>query len=246
MSADEDLEFRQQIKPEGQTFPPPLISATHLQKVYRSQGVSVNALNDVSLEIQRGEIIAIMGASGSGKSTLLNCLAGLDTVDSGTIIIDAMDITRLNDAERTNFRARTMGFIFQNFNLVPVLNAVENVELPLLILRKPVDEARLRAREMLSLVGLSEREQHHPNELSGGQQQRVAIARALIARPAIVWADEPTGNLDSEMAETIMDLLVELNRTQGQTLVIVTHAPDIGQRAHRILHMRDGQIDGQL
>jgi putative ABC transport system ATP-binding protein len=158
------------------------------------------------------------------------------------VVIAGVDLATLSDAERTDFRARTMGFIFQSFNLLPVLSAVENVELPLLVLGVKARLARQRAREMLALVGLSAREHHRPAELSGGQRQRVAIARALITQPAIVWADEPTGNLDSEAAADVMALLREFNRTIGQTLVIVTHAPDIAASADRVVRMRDGRI----
>ncbi len=210
--------------------------------MYRAHGVEAPALVDVSLEIRRGEMVAIMGPSGCGKTTLLNCLAGLDTIDSGQIAISGHDLATMRDSQRTDFRARTMGFIFQNFNLLPVLTALENVELPLLVLRERPHVARRRAREMLAAVGLSNRERHRPAELSGGQQQRVTIARALVNDPAIVWADEPTGNLDSEAAHEIMSLMDELNQTRGQTFVIVTHATEIGARAHRILTMRDGRI----
>src|SRR5262249_30022600 len=156
-----------------------------------------------------------------------------DTVDAGTITIEGRDLATLGDARRTDYRARVMGFIFQNFNLLPVLSAVENVELPLLVQQVRPGVARQRARELLAAVGLSHREHHPPAELSGGQRQRVAIARALVNAPAIVWADEPTGNLDSEAAAEVMDLLTHLNRTRGQTLVIVTHAEDIGKRTGR-------------
>ncbi len=165
-----------------------------------------------------------------------------DAVDAGSVEIAGTNLASLRDARRTDFRARTMGFIFQNFNLLPVLNAVENVELPLLVLGLSRGEARRRARAMLNAVGLDKRERHRPAELSGGQRQRVAIARALVNEPAIVWADEPTGNLDSEAAEEIMLLLAELNRTRGQTLVLVTHAQEIAARTNRIIRMRDGRI----
>lgn len=220
----------------------PIVHASGLRKVYRAHGLEVLALSDVALTVARGEMVAIMGPSGCGKTTLLNCLAGLDTVDSGRVEIDGRDLATMSDARRTDYRARTMGFVFQSFNLLPVLSAVENVELPLLVLRMRPSRARQRAREMLEAVGLTGRERHKPAELSGGQRQRVAIARALVNDPAIVWADEPTGNLDSEAADEIMHLLGELNRTRGQTLVIVTHAADIGARANRIVHMRDGRI----
>ena len=219
-----------------------IVRADGLDKTYRAYGVSVPALVGVSLRVERGEMLAIMGPSGCGKTTLLNCLAGLDTVDAGTVEIAGTNLALLRDARRTDFRARTMGFIFQNFNLLPVLNAVENVELPLLVLGLSRGEARRRARAMLNAVGLDMRERHRPAELSGGQRQRVAIARALVNEPAIVWADEPTGNLDSEAAEEIMLLLAELNRTRGQTLVLVTHAQEIAARTNRIIRMRDGRI----
>jgi putative ABC transport system ATP-binding protein len=221
---------------------PLIVRAEGLSKTYRAHGLEVPALVDVTLRVQRGEMVAVMGPSGCGKTTLLNCLAGLDTVDSGAIEIDGTDLATLSDARRTDYRARAMGFIFQSFNLLPVLSAVENVELPLLVLRVRQSEARRRARETLAAVGLSDRERHTPAELSGGQRQRVAIARALVNDPAIVWADEPTGNLDSDAAGEVMDLLEELNRTRGQTLVLVTHALEIGARAGRIIRMRDGRI----
>jgi putative ABC transport system ATP-binding protein len=211
--------------------------------LYRTHGIEVPALVDVSLEIRQGEMVAIMGPSGCGKTTLLNCLAGLDTIDSGQIAISGHDLATMRDSQRTDFRAKTMGFIFQSFNLLPVLTALENVELPLLVLRERPHVARRKAREMLAAVGLSNRERHRPAELSGGQQQRVTIARALVNDPAIVWADEPTGNLDSEAAHEIMSLMAELNQARGHTFVIVTHAAEIGARTHRILTMRDGRIE---
>jgi len=187
-------------------------------------------------------MVAIMGQSGSGKTTLLNCLAGLDTIDEGDIFIRGANLRDLSDNERTAYRARHMGFIFQDFNLLPVLTAVENVELPMLVSKVPSKKARKRALEMLDMVGLGDRARHRPAELSGGQRQRVTIARALTNNPAIVWADEPTGNLDSETATEIMDLLGNLNKENGQTFVVVTHALEVGQRADRIIKMRDGQI----
>ncbi len=219
-----------------------VVRAIALRKTYRAHGIEVPALVDVNLTVGRGEMVAVMGPSGSGKTTLLNCLAGLDTVDAGCVEIAGTDLATLSDAQRTDYRARTMGFIFQNFNLLPVLDAVENVELPLLVMRISPREARRRARDQLEAVGLAHRERHRPAELSGGQRQRVAIARALVSDPAIVWADEPTGNLDSEAADDIMRLLTKLNRSRGLTLVLVTHSVDIGARADRIIHMRDGRI----
>jgi putative ABC transport system ATP-binding protein len=221
---------------------PAIVRASRISKAYRTHAASVPALSDVSFAVSRGEIVAIMGPSGFVKTTLLNCLAGLDTIDAGQIIIDGVDLARMGDGPRTDFRARSMGFIFQNFNLLPVLSAVENVELPLLIARERPAVARLKARAMLDAVGLIDRAQHRPAELSGGQRQRVAIARALVHNPAIVWADEPTGNLDSEAAQEVMALLDDLNRERGQTLVLVTHAADIAAHAGRVIRMRDGRI----
>jgi putative ABC transport system ATP-binding protein len=219
-----------------------IVAATDVCKTYRAYGVEVPALQDITLRVARGEMVAVMGPSGSGKTTLLNCLAGLDTVDCGMVAIDGVDLAALSDARRTEFRARTMGFVFQSFNLIPVLTAVENVELPLLVLGRRASEARRRARELLAAVGLAHREKYRPNELSGGQRQRVAIARALVNDPAIVWGDEPTGNLDSEAANDVLDLVTELNHSRGQTFVLVTHAADIAARCNRTIIMRDGRI----
>ena len=171
---------------------------------------------------------------------MLNCLSGLDDIDDGHVQIQGRDLFSMSDAERTEHRARSMGFVFQAFNLIPVFSAVENVELPLLLGGTASREARLRAILMLERVGLGHRVDHRPSEMSGGEQQRVTVARALVARPAIVWADEPTGNLDSSMAEQVMDLLCEMNREEGQTIVLVTHDPGIGARTPRLVRMRDG------
>lgn len=219
-----------------------IIEAQQVKKIYRSGQLRVEALNGINMAVEAGEMIAIMGPSGCGKTTLLNCLSGLDTIDEGNIYIQGDNLRELSDNERTTYRARHMGFIFQDFNLLPVLSAVENVELPMLIARVPAKKARRRALEMLERVGLSDRARHRPAELSGGQRQRVTIARALTNDPAIVWADEPTGNLDSENAQEILDLLCRLNREHGQTFVIVTHAIEVGNLANRIITMRDGQI----
>jgi ABC-type lipoprotein export system ATPase subunit len=219
-----------------------IIQAQKVKKTYRNGNLRVDALKDINLAVEQGEMVAIMGQSGCGKTTLLNCLAGLDTIDEGDIFIRGDNLRDLSDNERTAYRARHMGFVFQEFNLLPVLSAVENVELPMLVSRVPSKKAHKHALEMLDLVGLSERAQHRPAELSGGQRQRVTIARALTNDPAIVWADEPTGNLDSETALEIMDLLCQLNKENGQTFVVVTHALDVGQRADRIIKMRDGRI----
>jgi putative ABC transport system ATP-binding protein len=217
------------------------LSARGVRKVYRTGAESVEALRGLDLDIRRGEFLAVMGPSGSGKTTLLNCLSGLDDIDAGSVVVEGRDLHRLSDAERTRDRARRMGFIFQAFNLIPVFTAAENVELPLLLAGVPPADARRRAEQTLERTGLGARLNHRPNELSGGEQQRVTIARALAGRPAIVWADEPTGNLDSETATSIMELLVELNG-EGLTLVLVTHDLAIGRMATRLIRMRDGAI----
>lgn len=219
-----------------------IIQAKNVKKIYRNGHLRVEALAGINMEIAPGEMVAIMGQSGCGKTTLLNCLSGLDSIDGGDVFICGDNLRDLSDNERTSYRARHMGFVFQDFNLLPVLTAVENVELPMLVSKVPSRKARQRALEVLDLVGLSERAGHRPAELSGGQRQRVTIARALTNNPAIVWADEPTGNLDSETALEIMDLLITLNKENGQTFVIVTHAMEVGTRADRIITMRDGHI----
>ena len=202
----------------------------------------MEALRGIDMAVGEGEMVAIMGPSGCGKTTLLNCLAGLDTIDAGNIYIAGDNLRELSDNERSAFRARHMGFVFQDFNLLPMLSAVENVELPMLVAGVSSKRARKRALEMLDRVGLSDRVRHRPAELSGGQRQRVTIARALANNPTIVWADEPTGNLDSATAIEIMDLLYQFNRESGQTFVVVTHALEVGERANRIIRMHDGNI----
>src|SRR5438094_2783225 len=219
-----------------------IIEAQQVKKIYRSGQLRVEALNGIDMAVKPGEMVAIMGPSGCGKTTLLNCLSGLDTIDEGNIFIQGDNLRDLSDNERTAYRARHMGFIFQDFNLLPVLSAVENVELPLLVSRVPGRKARKRALEMLDRVGLSDRARHRPAELSGGQRQRVTIARALTNDPAIVWADEPTGNLDSETAQDILELIRHLNREKGQTFVIVSHDLEVWKLANRIITMREGQI----
>jgi len=219
-----------------------ILVAEGVQKVYRTGAGSVAALVDLDLRIRSGEFLAVMGPSGSGKTTLLNCLSGLDNLDGGRVIVEGLDIHDLSDAKRTRHRAERMGFIFQAFNLIPVFTAAENVELPLLLAGNSPADARRRSEETLERVGLGHRKDHRPNELSGGEQQRVTIARALAGRPAIVWADEPTGNLDSETAESVIDLLKELN-AEGLTLVLVTHDPAIGASAEKLIRMRDGAIE---
>ncbi|HEY6748036.1 MAG TPA: ABC transporter ATP-binding protein [Mycobacteriales bacterium] len=220
----------------------PLLVAERVRKVYRTGDVEVTALRGLDLEVDAGELVAVMGPSGSGKTTLLNCLSGLDDIDSGRVLIGGKDLFAMSDADRTEHRARSMGFVFQSFNLIPVFTAAENVELPLLLVGTDRLAARSRALAMLDRVGLAHRATHRPNEMSGGEQQRVTIARALVARPAIVWADEPTGNLDTVMAEQVMDLLRQLNAEEGQTIVLVTHDPSIGAMAGRLVRMRDGAL----
>ena len=220
-----------------------IIDASGIYKTYRAGALEVNALRGIDLRVGRGEVVAIMGPSGCGKTTLLNCLSGLDEIDEGQVLIDGVVLHDLPDDYRSDYRAANMGFVFQLYNLLPVLNTVENVELPLLVSGVSPKEARNRSLELLHLVGLADRANHLPGELSGGQRQRVTLARALVNTPAIVWADEPTGDLDTETATEIMDLMVRLNRENEQTFVIVTHSLEVGRRAHRIVRMRDGVIE---
>ena len=220
-----------------------IIEITDLVKTYDTGEVQVRALRGVSLSVQPAEMVAIMGPSGCGKTTLLNTASGLDDPTNGDVVIEGENLADLDDNTRTSYRARRMGFIFQFYNLLPVLSSVENVELPLLVSGVPPSEARERALAGLEQVGLTEWAQHRPGQLSGGQRQRVTIARALVNDPAIVWADEPTGDLDSVTAGQIMDLLVGLNESRGQTFVLVTHGREIAERCHRIVHMRDGIIE---
>ena len=220
----------------------PIIFATEVVKTYRSRDVVVEALNNVSFEVQAGEMVAVMGPSGSGKTTLLNCMSGLDLIDSGDVSIAGRLLRTMSDDALSEYRARSMGFVFQAYNLLPVLTAQENVELPLILAGSSQSESRDKAIEKLQLVGLGDRLDHQPAELSGGQQQRVAIARALANDPAIVWADEPTGNLDSTNAAEIMQLLKNLNEEHGQTFVLVTHSDQVGRVADRIVQMSDGVI----
>ena len=220
-----------------------MVRARGLEKTYAAGGVTVHALAGVNLSISRGEMVAVMGPSGCGKTTLLNALSGLDEFDGGEVLIEGESISGMSDRKRTRFRAERMGFVFQTYNLIPVLSAVENVELPLLVAGAKPREARRRALSVLESVGVSEQASKRPNEMSGGQQQRVTVARSLVNDPAIVWADEPTGALDSETSKEIMDLLVRLNREEGQTFVLVTHDASVARRAHRIVRMRDGLIE---
>jgi len=223
----------------------PIVEARAVEKTYDTGKLAVHALQGVSFSVPKGEMVAIMGPSGSGKTTLLNCLSGLDAIDSGEVLIEGVALGSMSDRERTDYRARRMGFIFQFYNLMPVLTAVENVELPLLVARVRAGEARARALAALEMVGLGERAGHVPDELSGGQRQRATIARALVNDPAIVWADEPTGDLDSDNAEEIVALMRTLNRERALTFLIVTHDIAVGRSTDRIVRMVDGQIVGE-
>jgi putative ABC transport system ATP-binding protein len=219
----------------------PILSAREVRKTYRTAAHDVEALRGIDVDITSGELVVVMGPSGNGKTTMLNCLSGLDSIDNGTVVVDGVDIHALKDAERTAHRARRMGFVFQSFNLIPVFTALENVELPLFVIGRKSKAARERATTLLERVGLGERLDHRPAELSAGEQQRVAIARALVAEPAIVWADEPTGNLDTQTAAAVIDLLLEVH-SAGQTVVLVTHDRAIGAQGDRVLQVRDGVI----
>lgn len=220
----------------------PLVKAVEAVKTYESGPLEVHALQRVNLEIGRGEMVAIMGPSGCGKTTLLNCFSGLDELTSGEVYVDGQALSAMTDKSKTEYRAKRMGFIFQSYNLLPILTAVENVELPLLITGTHPKKARDTATKLLDLVGMKGWEPHKPSELSAGQQQRTAIARALVNSPAIVWADEPTGNLDTDTSRQIMQLLKKLNLENHQTFVVVTHDQAVSEWADRILRMKDGRI----
>ena len=211
-------------------------------KTYVTGDIRVEALKGISLKIEKGEMVAVMGPSGCGKTTLLNCLSGIDDVTSGKVLIEDAELTSMNDNAKTRFRAKRMGFIFQFYNLLPVLSSVENVELPLLISGEAPKVARESALALLETVGLRDRAMLRPASLSGGERQRVTIARALVNKPALVWADEPTGDLDKKTADEVVALMRQLNKDNQQTFVIVTHDPEVGMKCDRIIHMRDGEI----
>ncbi len=222
-----------------------IVEARSVRKTYDTGAVRVDALRGVDLSLEQGEMVSIMGPSGCGKTTLLNCLSGLDSVDGGEIVIEGTPLSEMSDRERTDYRARRMGFVFQFYNLMPVLTAVENVELPLLLARASGEESRRRALAALELVGLADRANHVPDALSGGERQRVTIARSLVNDPAIVWADEPTGDLDSENAAEIVELMRHLNVERGLSFLIVTHDIAVGRKTDRIVRMVDGEIRGE-
>ncbi len=219
-----------------------VIHTEHLSKVYRMGAIEVHALQDISFEIQRGEVVSIMGPSGSGKSTLMNILGCLDSPSSGEYILDGERVSNLRDDRLAAIRNRKVGFVFQSFNLLPRLSALANTGLPLRY-AGAVRGRDARSRQALEAVGLADRVHHRPNELSGGQQQRVAVARALVNDPAILLADEPTGNLDSHSGKEIMDLILTLNRERGTTVIIVTHDPAIAGQTQRVIHLKDGLIE---
>ena len=220
----------------------PIIQLDHIHKVYTMGDVEVHALRGVSLTITQGEFVAIMGASGSGKSTMMNIIGCLDRPTRGTYILDGEDVSQMSKDERADIRCQKIGFVFQGFNLLSRTSALENVELPMLYLGVDSAQRHQRAMEALAAVGLSGREQNHPNQLSGGQQQRVAVARSLVNNPALILADEPTGNLDSRTSVEVMEIFQRLNRERGITLVLVTHEPDIAEYADRVIVFKDGKI----
>jgi ABC-type lipoprotein export system ATPase subunit len=223
-----------------------IIHAKGIHKTYDTGKVQVHALRGVDFMVKRGEMVAVMGPSGCGKTTLLNCLSGLDDFDQGEVVIEGTQLPKMSDDQRTEYRARRMGFVFQLYNLLPVLSSVENVEMPLLVSGVSPAKSRKMAADALGMVGLPGVADRLPAELSGGQRQRVTIARALVNQPAIIWADEPTGDLDSETTGEIMDLLCRLNKDNQQTFVLVTHSDEVAKRADRIVRMRDGLIvDGK-
>lgn len=233
---------KRQTTETAQAAKPAAIEATGVQKIYDTGAVRVHALRGIDFVVNPGEMVAVMGASGSGKTTLLNCLSGLDTVTEGVVKINGTDLADMSDNERTDYRASHMGFIFQTFNLLPVLSSVENVELPLVVSGVKPSEAREKALQMLDRVGLHDWAGHKPAELSGGQRQRVTVARSLVNEPAIIWADEPTGSLDSENAAEVMQLMRHLNEKNNLTFVIVTHDPRVAGVCRRLVRMSDGEI----
>jgi putative ABC transport system ATP-binding protein len=222
-------------------MPALVIAASHLRKTYRSGDQDLHALDDLSLEVREGEYAAIMGASGSGKSTLMNILGALDRPTSGEYLLDGEPVAEMSDKQLSSLRNRKIGFVFQSFNLLPRLDALENVEVPLVYARVPPKERRARAQKALQRVGLGDRMHHRPTQLSGGQQQRVAIARALVTEPRLLLADEPTGALDSDTTQQILVLLDDLH-AQGNTILVVTHEDEVAARARRIVWVRDGRV----
>ena len=223
----------------------PIVQASNLEMTYRNGDVETYALRGVDIEIQTGEMVAVMGPSGCGKTTLLNFLSGIDQATGGEINIEGTNLVDMSDNQKTKYRAQNMGFIFQTFNLLPVLTSIENVELPLLVSGTDTKTARNKAQKALESVGLGEYGHHKPAQLSGGQRQRVTVARSLVNEPYIVWADEPTGALDSETANGVMSLMTDLNKNQGLTILLVTHNREVAELSNRIINMKDGVISSE-
>ncbi len=224
--------------------PSPIVNIRELSKVYRQGEIKVVALNNLSLDIQEGEFLALMGPSGSGKSTLLHIIAGIDRPTSGTCRVQDIDLTKLGESELADWRNQNVGFVFQTFNLIPVLTAFENVELPLLLTRLSAKRRREQVNTALALVSLADRSSHLPKQLSGGQEQRVAIARALVTDPRLIVADEPTGNLDSQSAQDVRNILQMLSRQVGKTVILVTHDPKAAAFGSRSIHLEKGELTG--
>ena len=220
-----------------------IVTINSVSKAYQRGSQPIPVLEGISFDIVRGEFLALMGPSGSGKSTLLNLIAGIDTVDSGSIVVDGVDIATLNESDLARWRAAHVGFIFQFYNLIPVLTAYENVELPLLLTTLSRRERHEHVEAALEVVSLSDRMEHYPSQLSGGQQQRVAIARAIVTDPTILVADEPTGDLDRVSAEEILGLMARLNAERGKTIIMVTHDPRAAEKAHIIRHLEKGLLN---
>jgi len=219
-----------------------MIEVENVSKAYHRDSIEIPVLNDISISVPEGEFLALMGPSGSGKTTLLNLIAGIDRPDTGSIVINGIDISRLNESQMARWRADNVGFIFQFYNLLPVLTAFENVELPLLLTRLSKKERHHHVESALDLVGLSDRMGHTPKQLSGGQEQRVAIARAIVTDPTVIVADEPTGDLDKVSAEEIMTLLDRLNKEYKKTILMVTHDPRAAEKAHKSMHLDKGEL----
>lgn len=230
------------VPPAPSPQPPVVLACSSLTKHFQQGDTRVDVLNGVELVVEAGERLAIVGASGSGKTTLLQLLGGLDLPSSGQVTIMGQTVSKLSDAARGELRNKALGFVYQFHHLLPEFTALENVAMPLLIRRTPVDEAKSRARELLKRVGLESRVEHRPAQLSGGERQRTAVARALVTRPSVVLADEPTGNLDGNNARQVFDLMLELNRELGTALIIVTHAPELAAKLQRTLTLQDGRL----